>query len=203
MVNSVVPRRTRLSVDDRRAQLLDVCLDIIGTRSWDAVTMADIASAAGVSKPLLYHYFSTKTEIYLEAVRAAAADLQAVTEPDVTLPVAQRAAASLHAHLDWITDNERSYRAIIHGGISGDPDVQAIVERARADVVRRIGRDTGILKPSPTLKIAMRGWVGFLEAASLDWLSSKAISKDRLVQILLRSITATVDAANVVSARTR
>lgn len=58
--------------------------------------------------------------------------------PDRALPLEQRAAASLHAHLDWLIDNERSYRAIIHGASSGDPDVHAIVERVRADVVRRI-----------------------------------------------------------------
>lgn len=55
MVNSV-GTRTRLSVEARRSQLLDVCLDLIGTRPWDAMTMADIAAAAGVHDCLLWCY---------------------------------------------------------------------------------------------------------------------------------------------------
>ena len=68
---AALPRR-RLTVDDRRRELLVACLALIGSRPWDEVSMADVASAAGASKPLLYHYFPTKSDLYLAAVRAAA-----------------------------------------------------------------------------------------------------------------------------------
>lgn len=196
MVNSVRPQRIRLSVDDRRAQLLEVCLDLIGTRSWDALTMADIAAAAGVSKPLLYHYFSTKAEIYVAAVSAAAAELADTTKPDLTLPGEERTHASLHAHLEWIEAHAPSYRAILHGGVSGDPDVQSIVARSRSEVVRRITRAIGAGRPSPTVRIALRGWIGFLEAASLEWLDRKDVTKEQLVDLLARSLSATIRTAN-------
>lgn len=198
MVNKSL-RRTRLNVADRRAQLLSVCLELVGTRSWDSLTMADIAVAAGVSKPLLYHYFSTKNEIYVAAVTAAAADLADATKPDASLPFEGRAAASLRAHIDWIEAHADSYRAILHGGISGNPEVQSIIERSRADVVRRIARAVSGSPPSPTLRIALRGWVGLLEAASLDWLERQDVSKEHLVQLLAASIPATVRTAQRIS----
>ena len=72
MVNTEAPtRRRRLSVEDRRDELLRACLQVIGTQPWDEVSMADVAAAAGASKPLLYHYFSTKSDLYLAAVRSA------------------------------------------------------------------------------------------------------------------------------------
>jgi len=191
MVNSVRPRRTRLSVDDRRAQLLAVCLELIGTRSWDELTMADIAAAAGVSKPLLYHYFSTKTEIYVAAVSAAAAELANVTAPDLTLPGRERTRASLNAHLTWIEAHAPSYRAILHGGVSGNREVQSIVERSRAQVVQRITQAIGG-RPTPTMRIALRGWIGFLEAASLDWLDRNDVTQAQLVDLLTRSLSATI-----------
>lgn len=200
MVNSA-GTRTRLSVEARRGQLLEVCLDLIGTRPWDAVTMADIAAAAGVSKPLLYHYFSTKAEIYVAAVAAAAADLAEATRPDPTVAADRRAAASLRAHLDWIDAHSHSYRAILHGGLSGHPDVQPIIARARTDVVDRIAGAIGG-RPSATMRTALRGWVGFLEAASLDWLERKDVPKERLVELLAASIPATVRAVRSVERTT-
>jgi hypothetical protein len=96
----------------------------------------------------------------------------------------------------WIANDDR---AILHGGLSGDPEVQAIVDGSRAEVVRRISRAIGTRRPSPTLRIALRGWVGFLEAASLDWLDRRDLSKERLVQLLAQSIPATIRTVNRVS----
>lgn len=80
MVSQVT--RRRLSVDDRRNELVEACLYLIGTHPWDEVSMADVAAQAGVSKPLLYHYFATKGDMYLAAVRSAADELSAATRPD-------------------------------------------------------------------------------------------------------------------------
>ena len=85
MVNTAV-RRRRLSVEDRRTELMQTCLHLIGTRPWDEVSMAEVALAAGVSKPLLYHYFSTKGDLYVAAVRFAAHELSEATFPDPELP---------------------------------------------------------------------------------------------------------------------
>ncbi len=196
MVNSGRVRRQRLSVDDRRAQLLQVCLRIIGTDPWDVVTMADIAAAAGVSMPLLYHYYSTKSDLYLAAVRAAADELREATKPDPALRREARLHQALRTHIDWIDANALAYRAILHGGISADPVVQAIVEESRAEVVTRIAEGSGLRRLSPGLRIALRGWVGFLEGACLDWLASGDISKSQLVRLLAASVPGAVKAAD-------
>jgi len=196
MVNSGRVRRQRLSVDDRRAQLLQVCLRIIGTDPWDVVTIADIAAAAGVSKPLLYHYYSTKSDLYLAAVRAAADELREATKPDPALRREARLHQALRTHIDWIDANALAYRAILHGGISADPVVQAIVEESRAEVVTRIAEGSGLRRLSPGLRIALRGWVGFLEGACLDWLASRDISKSQLVRLLAASVPGAVKAAD-------
>ena len=150
MVNSAPARlkRRRLSVEDRRAELLRACLDLLGRRPWDEVTMADVADAAVVSKPLLYHYFSTKTDLYRATVTAAAEQLRQATQPDPNLPVVPRMRAALDAHLDWIDAHALAYRAVIQGGISSDPVVQHEVERSRIETVERLADAFGIENPS-------------------------------------------------------
>ncbi len=157
--------------------------------------MADIATEAQISKGLLYHYFSAKPDLYLAAVRAAATQLSEATRPDPALPPRARLRHALAAHIDWIDEHSLAYRAVLQGGLSGDPEVQAIVESSRAEVLSRIAHDSGIQEIAPVLRIALRGWVGFLEGACLEWLATNDTPKDDLVRLLAAMVPAAIRAA--------
>ena len=159
--------------------------------------MTDVANEAGASRPLAYHYFSTKGELYRATVRSAADELREVTRPDPSLPTGPRMRAALDAHLEWIEKNSLAYRAIIQGGISSDDEVQAIVEASRNETVQRLAHAFGFADPSPAERIALRGWVGYLEAASLEWLTTTAVSRAHLGQMLEASVTGALRAARV------
>lgn len=45
---------------DNRQRLLDCALELFGQRGYDAVGVREVVEAAGVTKPTLYHYFSSK-----------------------------------------------------------------------------------------------------------------------------------------------
>ncbi len=197
MVNNSTRTRRRLSIADRREQLLRVGVELIATRPWDLLTMNDIAAAADVSKPLLYHYFSDKSGLYIASVGAAAEQLREATLPDMSLPPRTRLRRALQVHIDWVEENALRYRAIMQGGLSADPEVQAIVELSRAETVQRIVSSMDLERPPAELRIALRGWVGFLEAGCLDWLAFRDLPKDRLVELLARALRAAITAASV------
>lgn len=159
--------------------------------------MAEVAAAAGVSKPLLYHYFSTKSELYLATVGSAAHELSEATRPDPMLPTESRLVKALGAHLDWIDEHALAYRAILQGGISSDRHVQAIVENARTDVISRLAEAFELGDLTPPKRIALRGWVGFLEAACLDWLVARDVTKWHLARLLAASISGALRAAEI------
>lgn len=154
--------------------------------------MAEVAEAAGASKPLLYHYFATKTELYRATVTAAAEELREATRPDPTLPVRARMRAALDAHLDWIEAHALAYRAVIQGALSSDPVVQAVVERSRNETVERLADAFRLQTITGRQRIALRGWVGFLESTSLEWLATRAISRDELHDLLAGSVAGLV-----------
>ena len=56
-------RRTRLSTEQRRTQLLDVTQELILEQGLNAFTMETLARRADVSNPLVYKYFSTRLEL--------------------------------------------------------------------------------------------------------------------------------------------
>lgn len=72
-------KRTRLSPEARRAQLLDTARTIILADGLQAFTMEALARAAGVSSPLVYNYFSGRVallgELLLREYRRFAAQI--------------------------------------------------------------------------------------------------------------------------------
>lgn len=75
--------RRRMGVEERRRQLIDVALELFGSRSPEEVSIDERATAAGISRPLVYHYFPGKPSLYEAALKRASEDLAArFVEPD-------------------------------------------------------------------------------------------------------------------------
>ncbi|SPJ24922.1 TetR/AcrR family transcriptional regulator [Palleronia abyssalis] len=52
-----------MAPSDRREAILDAAQSLFVSRGWDAVTMADVVAAAGISKGGFYHHFATKDDL--------------------------------------------------------------------------------------------------------------------------------------------
>ncbi|MBG0850965.1 TetR family transcriptional regulator C-terminal domain-containing protein [Streptomyces spinoverrucosus] len=66
--------RVRLSVAERREELLRAAVEQIEARGVAAVRIADVASALGVSNALVLYHFSTKEKLVADAFAYAAED---------------------------------------------------------------------------------------------------------------------------------
>ncbi|MFF4349380.1 TetR/AcrR family transcriptional regulator [Streptomyces sp. NPDC001530] len=66
--------RVRLSVAERREELLRAAVEQIEARGVSAVRIADVASALGVSNALVLYHFSTKEKLVAAAFTYAAED---------------------------------------------------------------------------------------------------------------------------------
>ncbi|MFJ4848440.1 MULTISPECIES: TetR/AcrR family transcriptional regulator [unclassified Streptomyces] len=67
--------RRRMSHDERRLQLLDTAAAMAGTEGAGALTLARVAERAGVTKPVVYEHFETRTGL-LTALYHRMDDLQ-------------------------------------------------------------------------------------------------------------------------------
>jgi AcrR family transcriptional regulator len=189
-------RRARLTTDARREQLVALGGEIFSERPFDEVSIDDIAAAAGISKGLLYHYFPSKRDFYVAVVRQAATEMQAVTETSPELEPLERLSAGLDHYLEYVETHARGFATVLRAGIGSDPEVAAIVEDVRAAMAGRILEDLPLGAPAPPgVRIAVRGWVGFAEAASLEWLERGELSRDELRELLVRALTGAVAAA--------
>src|SRR5438270_5002041 len=167
---SCVSAYGRGSVEERRRSLLDLGLRLFSSRPYDEISIEEIARTARMSKGLLYLYFPSKRDFYVECLRAVKHRALIDTEPDRTLPPGQRVRLSLSNYIDHVQEHHAAYQALLRGGIGSDPEVVELYESHRRIVVDRIvvrGEDADT--DLDLLRIAARGWIGFAEAATVHW----------------------------------
>ena len=174
---AVAPQpRVRLDVDERRQQLVELGLEHFGSRAYDDVSIDAIATAAGISKGLLYHYFPNKRAYYAAIIREAAGLLVQCTETAEDMPPLARLHAALSGYLSYVREHAKAYATLLRSGVGVDPEIAHIVDATRTTFLDRL--TSGIAPDalgangsldSPTARLALRGWVGFAEAVSLGW----------------------------------
>lgn len=185
------PARTRLHVDVRRQQLLELGLELFASQSYDELSIDEIARRAGVSKGLLYHYYPSKRALYVAAVREAARQLLEETSVDKhgsgAAPDPEGQRAGLRAFLDYVSRHRVVYAFLLRGGIGTDPEVAEILAHTRKALVdRMLSRLArfGARPEDPATRLRLRGWLGFLEAASLDWAENPKLDKESFLDLL-------------------
>jgi AcrR family transcriptional regulator len=184
--------RVRLSPDTRREQLLDLGVQLLGTRSLDELSIDVLAEEAGISRGLLYHYFRNKQEFHRAVVRRAADDLIAVTVPDETLDPISRLTAALAAYVDYVEHHFEPYTSLVRGAASGDQLLREIYEDARTALTGRIFESLGEygLEDTPAVRLLTNGWAAMVEEAVIAWVPDQQLPKDELLALLAAALPA-------------
>ena len=188
------PTYTRLPVDERRAQLLAAGRALFAEHAYEEISMREIAEAAGISKPLLYHYFPSKPELFKAAVAEQAAELEALIEPSGEGAPFAQLSASLDGYLGWIEANARAWRKLVQSAATL-PEASTLVEQFRTGTLERITARICPGDPPAALRTALRGWLGFIDAAILDWIDAGELTRAQVRELLLAAFGAALLAA--------
>jgi AcrR family transcriptional regulator len=189
------PAYTRLDVDERRRQLMEVGTDLFARHGYEELSMAKIARAAGISKALLYHYFPSKQAFFAATLEQAAIELAETTRPDPSLPPVEQLSTSLEAFLGWVERHADAYAKLIQS-VGAVPEIRDMVELVRNETANTIlaGLSPG-KEPAPLLRAAVRGWLWFMDGAVLDWLEHRDVDRQRLHGLLLGALLGAVTAS--------
>lgn len=187
----IVKRRVRLDNDERRAQLIALAKSAFSDRSYDEVSIDDLANEAKISKGLLYHYFPTKRDLYVAGLKQIADELVgAITRvADVTDVPIDRVRAGIDAYLDFVQSHARAFVSLMRGGIGSDPEVVAVVEGVRSQLFDRFLHGSPfvpLLAGNARFEVAVRGWIGFVEHASIDWCTKPRMPREELRELLVQ-----------------
>jgi AcrR family transcriptional regulator len=107
-------RRQRLSEDERRAQIIDGCLEVLAREGYRRASLSRIARAAGVSKGLVSHYFADKEALMEQTAIATVGLLRAEggSAIDLTAEVPDVIRAAVHYAARLRQTHSRELRAL-------------------------------------------------------------------------------------------
>ncbi|SDK04180.1 TetR/AcrR family transcriptional regulator [Streptomyces indicus] len=192
--------RRRMAVEERRRQLIGVALELFSHRSPDEVSIDEIAAAAGISRPLVYHYFPGKLSLYEAALKRAAEDLaERFVEPHEG-PLGARLLRVMGRFFDFVDEHGPGFSALMRGGpavagtLGRDADAavnaNALIDSVRQAAYEEILRHLGITEPPARLELVIRSWVSLAESTALIWLDGRRIPRAELELQLVHDFAA-------------
>ncbi|WP_167156966.1 MULTISPECIES: TetR/AcrR family transcriptional regulator [Streptomyces] len=207
---AATPAYRRLSVEERRTQLLGAALTLFAHRAPEDVSLDDVAEAAGVSRPLVYRYFpGGKQQLYEAALRSSADELELCFAEAQTGPLTQRLTRALDRYLAFVDEHDAGFSALLQGGSMAETSrTTAIVDEVRRAAAEQILVHLEVAEPGPRLRMMVRTWIAAVEAASLIWLDEDKQPplpelRDWLVDhlVALLTVTAATDAQTSAAVR--
>ncbi|CAL9321119.1 hypothetical protein SUDANB66_06277 [Streptomyces sp. SudanB66_2053] len=186
----------RLSSAERRAQLVGIARDVIATEGTDALTLAYLASRAGISKPVVYDHFSSRSalllSLYQDFDQRHLADLHAAlahTPPDLR----QRVEAIATAHVACIVSQgvELSGVAAALAGTPALDEAKRESERRYVDICRQAIRSAdGGADLSEEAAVAFVGAADALGYAAARETISPEVARSTITTVLLSLVNA-------------
>ena len=189
-------RRSRLSPEERRAQLVALGVAALVDQPLESLTIEQLSQRAGVSRGLLFHYFGSKQGLHREVVRTARDSMLHATEPVADLPPLERLRDTLARIVAFVREHRGTFYSLVRGVASGDEEVRSVVEEARGEQAERVTAvflELGV-PDGPLLRIALRSWIAFAEEALVESALGTDLPDERIVDFLERSARGVVDA---------
>jgi AcrR family transcriptional regulator len=183
--------RRRMGVEERRQQLIGVALELFSHRSPDEVSIDEIAAAAGISRPLVYHYFPGKLSLYEAALRRAADELAGRFHEPPEGPLGARLLRVMGRFFDFVDEHGPGFSALMRGGPAvGSSTTNAMIDEVRQAAYEQIMAHLGIERPSPQLELVVRSWVSLAESTALIWLDGRKVPRAELELQLVHDFAA-------------
>ncbi len=190
----------------RRSAMVAAAMDAV-RRHGPGVSVAEIAAAAGITKPVLYRHFTDRADLQRAVGREAAAMLMARIAPALAADGEPRAVvrAIVDAFLCGIEDEPELWRFVVHHPVERTPGAE-IVDDARAEIARMLtavlserlsaaGRDTD------GAAVWAQGLVGMVQSAGDWWLERRPMSRatltDHLTAIIWGGLAAVLEEERV------
>lgn len=180
-----------MGVEERRQQLIGVALDLFSRRSPDAVSIDEIASAAGISRPLVYHYFPGKLSLYEAALKRASEDLAGRFVEPHDGPLGARLLRVMRRFFDFVDEHGPGFSALMRGGPAvGSSATNALIDSVRQAAYVQILSHLGVQDPPARLELVVRSWISLAESTALIWLDGRRIPRGELEVQLVHDFAA-------------
>jgi AcrR family transcriptional regulator len=181
------PGRGRRSAGDRRAQLVQIGLELLPSTPVQELTIDEVARRAGISRSLLFHYFPTKRDYYAAVTRAAAdllwEHLLPRAEQSPETPSGDMVDGMLDRYVGWVETFRETHLAFVRGAAGGDPWVAEVYEETRNRLVEVGLRALGLPEDALRRQLVL-AWFTFTEDLVAQWALERTMPRPELLALL-------------------
>ncbi len=195
------PARKYLTGEQRRGQLVEAAAELVSEGGWEALGMAPLAEAAGVSRQLVYEHFRNLDRLHLEVTRHFFDGVFGAVE-DALERHPEDPVAAMRTGVRGMLELPRGARLVLREliAVPAKPGnaMERLRARVRADVTDLwtgpIQRQTGI-EEQPARALA---WMLNLASWALfDLVEDGTFTLDEAVEFFLRSASGALQAQQV------
>jgi AcrR family transcriptional regulator len=182
------PARQRLSRQERYVQLVDVAWQIVREEGTEALTLGRLAERAGITKPVVYDHFTSRSGLFAALYREY--DLRSTARMDAqisqTEPVLEKLAAVIaDAYIECVLLSGREMPTVI-AALSGTPELEQLRAEYATTFTEKCRALFSPFSKDKTLKTPAL-WAMLGAAEGLSWAVvmgkiSAQEAKDELVQ---------------------
>jgi len=188
----VTPRpTTRLAAEARRRQLIGIGLSKLVEKPIQDLAIDEVAAEAGISRGLLFHYFATKREFYLECVAAAGRRILRNTAADPELSPTDQLRAMVGLFIEQIDRRRDFYLSLVHGTGGGDVGVVAVYESIRDQMTSRV---LAAMSLDASAHNVVHAWWAYVEDQAIEWSGQSGDRRTRSVDDLIDHNVAALNA---------
>lgn len=177
-------RSPRMDATERREQILGAAMRLFEQSTYNEVSIADIAGAAEVARPLIHHYFGTKRDLYLEVVRRLSYVPPIAVKGVSAGTLAERVDASITR---WLTVAWRHRNMWVSTIAMQAPDreVAQILQQADDIAADRMIEALGLSDTNlPKLRAMVLAYGALAKAASRQWLVDQTLTREEVHALL-------------------
>jgi AcrR family transcriptional regulator len=192
-----VRTRRRLTVEERREELLAVGARLFARSPYEDVSIEQVAEIAGVSRGLLYHYFPNKKDFFTAVIEREGRRMLQLTAAVPGASAQEQLAVGLDTFLEYAETHAQGFRAFHRAEAAGDPVVRKVYRKGLAAHERQIldalAADPEVVRltahlSESALRIAVRGWMSFMVTVCLEWLDEPSIPREDVRDLCARAL---------------
>ncbi|HAT3912436.1 TPA: TetR/AcrR family transcriptional regulator [Klebsiella oxytoca] len=183
--------RQRLTREERRKQLIDAAWHIIREEGTDALTLGYLATQAGVTKPVVYDHFDSRSGLFATLYEEYD-QRQSVKMDEIlrnTEPRAETLASAIaNAYIECVLLQGREMPSVM-AALAGTPELEKIKQECITAFTAKCRQYFSPLCESENLSeaaiLAMLGSADGLSAAVVNGVITEQQAKDELFQVIM------------------
>lgn len=176
----------RMPRDQRRAQLIDVAMDVFAETGYAQTTMDEIAHRAAVSKPVLYQHFKNKRDLFFTLIdhqfntlRETVTTRMLTVDPEAETADEDTAYQAVRGVYDFVAEPRGLYRLLLDTSMDEPEELEVRKEQFVSQMVEIVSPyilDNSILDVSSS-KFITRGIASVVMFLATRWAEEHASAR--------------------------